>query len=403
LGLLKALLLLEFLFGFVRKVGQKMSAPYGELVVVLGDAHVGHRAIDIPDKFRKMLTPDKMQHLVSTGNLCSSDTYDFCRSVAPRMHAVRGDMDDYSSSMTSAEELVFEVGEFRLGVCHGHQIVPWGDREALGLLARRLDVDILITGHTHVCEAFEVDGTWFVNPGSITGAYTPLRDEVRPSFVLLSIQANTVKLYMYELNAVSGEVDITRGKFTKPSKNPFSSSATSFPNPSLVKTEASTVKSVANPDTQKRTQTTITNTEPKNDVPPIQKRPPSTAQNLGLKAKASPPPTSFEDALPVTTSKPAQVIEPIAPPATVDATEDTFHQAKVPGDLDVASEDPHSSTTMAEVDLDPVSTTMADVDLNEDTQVSADTNNNHLDMMEEEAKVTAAPSHDDNVERWDEV
>lgn len=210
--------------GRKEKKERKMSAPYGELVVVLGDAHVGHRTSDLPEKFKKMLAPGKMQHLVSTGNLCSPDTYEFCKRVAPKMHGVKGDMDDLSSSNTSSEEIVFEVGEFRIGVCHGHQIVPWGDREALGLLSRRLNVDILVTGHTHVCEVFENEGCWFINPGSVTGAYTPLHDEVKPSFVLLSIQANAVKVYMYELNSVSGEVDIQRAKFSKPSKNPFQQS-----------------------------------------------------------------------------------------------------------------------------------------------------------------------------------
>jgi len=28
-------------------------------------------------------------------------------------------------------------------------VVPWGDTDALGLLQRKLDVDILVTGHTH--------------------------------------------------------------------------------------------------------------------------------------------------------------------------------------------------------------------------------------------------------------
>ena len=42
------------------------------------------------------------------------------------------------------------IGGLRVGVCHGHQVVPWGDREALAILQRRLDCDILVTGHTHV-------------------------------------------------------------------------------------------------------------------------------------------------------------------------------------------------------------------------------------------------------------
>ena len=44
---------------------------------------------------------------------------------------------------------VLEVGEFRIGLIHGHQVVPWGDIESLAALQRRLDVDILVSGHTH--------------------------------------------------------------------------------------------------------------------------------------------------------------------------------------------------------------------------------------------------------------
>ena len=31
----------------------------------------------------------------------------------------------------------------------GIQVVPWGDNESLGIMQRQMDVDILITGHTH--------------------------------------------------------------------------------------------------------------------------------------------------------------------------------------------------------------------------------------------------------------
>lgn len=72
------------------------------------------------------------------------------------------------------ETKVVTVGQFRIGLCHGHQLVPWGDAEALSLLRRQLDVDIVVTGHTHKFEAFEQDGKFYVNPGSITGAYSPL-------------------------------------------------------------------------------------------------------------------------------------------------------------------------------------------------------------------------------------
>ena len=50
---------------------------------------------------------------------------------------------------THAAIQVLEIGDFRIGLCHGHQVVPWGDMEAMALLQRRLDVDILVSGHTH--------------------------------------------------------------------------------------------------------------------------------------------------------------------------------------------------------------------------------------------------------------
>ena len=66
------------------------------------------------------------------------------------------------------------VGQFRIGMCHGHQVVPWGDTESLAMVQRQLDVDILISGHTHRFEAFEHENKFYINPGSATGAYNPL-------------------------------------------------------------------------------------------------------------------------------------------------------------------------------------------------------------------------------------
>ena len=50
--------------------------------------------------------------------------------------------------------------------------MPWGDRESLGMLQRDMDVDILISGHTHNYESFEANEKFFINPGSATGAYS---------------------------------------------------------------------------------------------------------------------------------------------------------------------------------------------------------------------------------------
>ena len=72
------------------------------------------------------------------------------------------------------EQKVVSVGQFRIGLCHGHQVVPWGDTESLAMVQRQLDVDILISGHTHKFDAFEHEDKFYINPGSITGAYSAL-------------------------------------------------------------------------------------------------------------------------------------------------------------------------------------------------------------------------------------
>lgn len=40
------------------------------LVLALGDLHIPHRAADLPAKFKSMLVPGKIQHIICTGNLC---------------------------------------------------------------------------------------------------------------------------------------------------------------------------------------------------------------------------------------------------------------------------------------------------------------------------------------------
>lgn len=54
-----------------------------------------------------------------------------------------------------------------------------------------MDVDILLWGGTHRFEAFEMEGRFFVNPGSATGAfstgYWPEGEEPTPSFCLMDV------------------------------------------------------------------------------------------------------------------------------------------------------------------------------------------------------------------------
>jgi vacuolar protein sorting-associated protein 29 len=57
-----------------------------------------------------------------------------------------------------------------------------------------MDVDVLLWGGTHVFDAFQLEGKFFVNPGSATGATTASVavtegeiEEPTPSFVLMDV------------------------------------------------------------------------------------------------------------------------------------------------------------------------------------------------------------------------
>lgn len=68
---------------------------------------------------------------------------------------------------------VVDIGDIRVGVCHGHQVVPWGDKEALAILQRQMDVDILVTGHTHTFEVGSGAVAWGLTWGQGGGLWKP--------------------------------------------------------------------------------------------------------------------------------------------------------------------------------------------------------------------------------------
>lgn len=113
-----------------------------------------------------MLVPGKMQHVICTGNL-GMDQYEELRDLAPNLHVVQGDFDDFGEgSLNFPETRVVQVGQFRVGVVHGHQVVPWQSQDSLARMRRKLHVDILISGHTHQNEVVEHDGYYHINPVS---------------------------------------------------------------------------------------------------------------------------------------------------------------------------------------------------------------------------------------------
>ncbi len=67
--------------------------------------------------------------------------------MSPDFHIVAGDFDN--DTETIPETKTINIGDFVIGLIHGHQVVPWGDAKALDAIRYQLGCDILISGHTH--------------------------------------------------------------------------------------------------------------------------------------------------------------------------------------------------------------------------------------------------------------
>lgn len=60
----------------------------------MGDLHIPHRCSSLPSKFKKLLVPGRIQHILCTGNLCTKESYDYLKTLASDVHVVRGDFDE---------------------------------------------------------------------------------------------------------------------------------------------------------------------------------------------------------------------------------------------------------------------------------------------------------------------
>lgn len=172
--------------------------------MIVGDAHIPVRQFSIPDAFLPLLSSGKIEQVISVGNATDARTAKFLKSIAPSQQviAVCGDLDVPSSTLPTVQTL--EVGKRRIGVVSSFLIQPAGDLDALTMVARELDVDVLLWGGTHEQDANACAGYSFINPGTLTGADNPrlwanADSEIVPGFCLLEIDNHTATTYMYHL------------------------------------------------------------------------------------------------------------------------------------------------------------------------------------------------------------
>ena len=186
-----------------------------ELVLVVGDMFVPQRSQDIDQQFKTILIPNKLQHVLSLGNIGSRESYDWLKSLSNDFHSVKGDFDEGDMP----DKKVVTIGEFKIGMIHGHQILPWGNADSLSTIQRELDCDILLSGHTHEINVKVIDNKLYINPGSISGAFSNCVADPSPSFVLMVLQGTEAIIYLYVLNDRTQKFDVNKIEFTKGAEN----------------------------------------------------------------------------------------------------------------------------------------------------------------------------------------
>ena len=116
---------------------------------------------------------------------------------------------------------MIQIGDFNIGLIHGHQVLPWGDLDSLGVVQRSLGCDILISGHTHKTNVVVKDNILFINPGSFTGAFSPLIEDSIPSFILMVLTGDEAIVYLYTLRDKNKKFEVNKFDYKKGADNLF--------------------------------------------------------------------------------------------------------------------------------------------------------------------------------------
>jgi hypothetical protein len=138
-------------------------------ILVVGDLHIPSRATMLHPKFQAIMKSEKWDYIVLTGDLTIPEVLNrYIQHVKNPKNLVvcRGNMDQ----MFLPEKPIFEVNKIRLGVFHGSGIYPRGDVAQLKQVAKEMNVDILLTGHSHLMLIYGDKDHVILNPGTSSGA-----------------------------------------------------------------------------------------------------------------------------------------------------------------------------------------------------------------------------------------
>ena len=131
------------------------------LIGLISDTHIPDRARILPQNVIDAFSDVDL--ILHAGDLTSPKVLEDLEDIAPVM-AVQGNMDRVNR-IDLPKARVIEAEGLRIGLIHG-EVYPRADTQQLLYLAKELDADILVSGHSHQPKIEQKEGILLLNPGS---------------------------------------------------------------------------------------------------------------------------------------------------------------------------------------------------------------------------------------------
>lgn len=160
-----------------------------EKILLIGDFHIPQRVERIPKWIDSLIKKEKPDLILCTGDLVYIQVLDYLKKFAP-LKAVQGNLD----FLSLPEKEIIEIENTRIGLIHGNGIHPRGNIEELYKIAKKLNLKILVHGHTHKLSVEEKNKILFLNPGSATGVWGGSAGKSKETLIILEINKGKYKI-----------------------------------------------------------------------------------------------------------------------------------------------------------------------------------------------------------------
>jgi len=131
-------------------------------VGIISDTHVPGAAVSLPPKVFDIFTGVDL--ILHAGDIVESSVLDELAAIAP-VEAVAGNMDGLELQVRLPAKKVLTLGGFSIGLTHGKYRIDIQKEMVRKDFGK---VDLIVYGHSHMPFWGEIDGVWFLNPGSPT-------------------------------------------------------------------------------------------------------------------------------------------------------------------------------------------------------------------------------------------